>query len=89
VAGGVSSFCAEANARGIRVTSFDRIYSLPAEQIAERSEPDLESVYRTIGSVPTYRWSYYETPERMREFLFVYVFNGSQQRIGQPNSTMF
>jgi hypothetical protein len=68
VAGGVSSFCAEANARGIRVTSFDPIYPLPAEQIAERSEPDLESVYRTIGSVPTYRWSYYKTPERMREF---------------------
>jgi hypothetical protein len=68
VAGGVSSFCAEANARGIRVTSFDPIYSLPAEQIAERSEPDLESVYHTIGSVPTYRWNYYKTPERMREF---------------------
>jgi len=68
VAGGVSSFCAEANARGIPVTSFDPIYSLPAEQIAERSEPDLESVYRAIGSVPTYRWSYYKTPQRMREF---------------------
>jgi hypothetical protein len=68
VAGGVSSFCAEANACGIRVTSFDPIYSLPAQQIAERSEPDLESVYRTIGRVPTYRWSYYKTPERMREF---------------------
>jgi hypothetical protein len=40
VAGGVSSFCAEANACGIRVTSFDPIYSLPAQQIAERSEPD-------------------------------------------------
>jgi hypothetical protein len=50
------------------VTSFDPIYSLPAEQIAERSEPDLESVYRAIGSVPTYRWSYYKTPQRMREY---------------------
>jgi hypothetical protein len=68
VAGGVSSFCAEANMLGINVTSFDPIYALPAEKIAERSEPDLESVYRTIGSVPTYRWSYYKTPERMREF---------------------
>jgi hypothetical protein len=68
VAGGVSSFYAQANARGIRVTSFDPIYSLPAEQIAERSEPDLESVYCSIGSVPTYRWSYYKAPERMREF---------------------
>jgi hypothetical protein len=33
----------------------------------ERSEPDLESVYRAIGSVPTYRWGYYKNPEYMRE----------------------
>jgi SAM-dependent methyltransferase len=68
VAGGVSSFCAEANARSIRVTSFDPIYSLSPDEIAERSRSDLESVYRTIGRVPTYRWSYYKTPARMREF---------------------
>jgi hypothetical protein len=68
VAGGVSSFCAEANARGIRVIAFDPIYSLSQEKIAERSEPDLEWVYRTIGSLLTYRWSYYKTPQRMREF---------------------
>jgi 2-polyprenyl-3-methyl-5-hydroxy-6-metoxy-1,4-benzoquinol methylase len=45
VAGGVSSFCEEANKLGIKVTSFDPIYSLPSEKIRERSEPDLESVY--------------------------------------------
>src|SRR5206468_3399002 len=39
-----------------------------AENIAERSEPDLQFVSRKIGRVPTYRWSYYETPERMRDF---------------------
>jgi hypothetical protein len=55
VAAGVSSFCAEANKLGINVTSFDPIYSLPPEKIMERSEPDLESVYRAIGLVPTYR----------------------------------
>jgi hypothetical protein len=68
VAGGVSSFCAEANTRGIRVISLDPIYSLSLEKIAEQSEPDLESVYRAIGTVPTYRWGYYKTPARMREF---------------------
>ena len=68
VAGGVSSFCAEANARGIKVTSFDPIYSLSLKKIADRSGLDLESVYRAIGKVPTYRWSYYKTPARMREF---------------------
>ena len=67
VAGGLSSFCAEANKLGINVTSFDPIYSLPPEKIMERSEPDLESVYRDIGSVPTYRWGYYKNPEYMRE----------------------
>jgi len=50
------------------VTSFDPIYPLSAEEIAARSEPDLEAVYRAIGNVPIYRWSYYKTPERMREF---------------------
>jgi hypothetical protein len=67
VAGGVSSFCAEANELGISVTSFDPIYSLPPEKIIERSEPDLESVYQAIGSVPTYRWGYYKNPEYMRQ----------------------
>ena len=33
VAGGVSSFCAEANNLGINVTSFDPIYSLSPEKI--------------------------------------------------------
>jgi len=67
VAGGVSSFCAEANALGINVTSFDPVYSLPPEKITERSEPDLESVYKAIGSVPTYRWDFYKNPGYMRE----------------------
>jgi ubiquinone/menaquinone biosynthesis C-methylase UbiE len=67
VAGGVSSFCAEANELGIKVTSFDPIYSNPAETIMQRSEPDLESVYRNIGSAPTYRWGYYKNRDYMRE----------------------
>src|SRR5215471_13064704 len=67
VAGGVSSFCAEANNLGIKVTAFDPIYSLSLEKIRERSDPDLESVYRSIGLVPTYRWSFYKDPEYMRK----------------------
>lgn len=66
VAGGVSSFCAEGNERGIQVTAFDPIYSLSSERIRQRSEPDLESVYRSIGKVPTYRWAFYKNPEYMR-----------------------
>jgi hypothetical protein len=60
VAGGVSSFCAEANNFGIEVTAFDPIYSPPVEKIREQSEPDLESVYQLIGQVPTYRWGFYK-----------------------------
>lgn len=67
VAGGASSFCAEANQLGIKVTSFDPIYSLPPEKTTERCGPDLELVYRAIGRVPTYRWGYYQNPEYMRE----------------------
>jgi hypothetical protein len=66
VAGGVSSFCAEANKLGINVTAFDPIYSLSREKIREQSDPDLESVYRTIGLVPTYRWGFYKNPDYMR-----------------------
>src|SRR5215471_14316538 len=66
VAGGVSSFCAEANNLGIQVTAFDPIYSLSLEKIRERSDPDLESVYRSIGLVPTYRWGFYKDPDYMR-----------------------
>jgi hypothetical protein len=67
VAGEVSSFCAEANNRGIKVTAFDPIHSLPPEKIRERSESDLESVYRSIGRVPTYRWGFYKNPDYMRK----------------------
>ena len=49
------------------MTSFDPIYSLSPEKIMERSEPDLEAVYRAIGSVPTYRWGYYKNPDYMRK----------------------
>ena len=66
VAGGVSSFCAEANDLGIEVTAFDPIYSLSLEDIRNRADRDLESVYRTIGLVPTYRWGFYKNPEYMR-----------------------
>src|SRR5689334_16631787 len=66
VAGGVSSFCAEANNLGVDVTAFDPIYSLSREEIRQRSLHDLEGVYRTIGLVPTYRWGFYKNPDYMR-----------------------
>ncbi|HEX3420440.1 MAG TPA: hypothetical protein VHT01_04370 [Candidatus Udaeobacter sp.] len=66
VAGGISSFCAEANNLGIKVTAFDPIYSLSPGNIKKRSETDLETVHRTIGLVSTYRWGFYKNPDYMR-----------------------
>ncbi len=68
VASGVSSFCAEANARGWRVTAFDRIYGWSPAQIAGQGSEDLQAVVREIGAAGTYRWDFYQTPERMGEY---------------------
>ena len=68
IASGVSSFCAEANAKEINVTAFDPIYELTAEEIKNRCEPDLEFVTSEIGKVKAYKWDFYKTPENMREY---------------------
>jgi len=68
VAAGVSSFCAEATARGLDVTAADRIYSLPADQIQTRCEPDLEQVAKAMEGLPVYRWDFYRDAAHMREF---------------------
>lgn len=66
VAAGVSSFCAEARERGLEVTAFDRIYEWPAEEIVRRCRPDLEHVLSAIDGLKTYKWDFYETPEKLR-----------------------
>ena len=68
VASGVSSFCAEASERGLNATAFDLIYELPVEKIQSRCEPDLEHVLGSIGGLKTYRWAFYQSPERLRGF---------------------
>jgi len=67
VAGGVSSFCAEASAAGIQVTSLDPIYDLAPDEISRRAGPDLEKVIAGVRGLPTYRWTAYRDPEHMRE----------------------
>ena len=66
VASGVSSFSAEANARGLRVTAFDRIYELEPAVIQSRCEPDLERVLKSIEGLNTYRWEFYKNVENLR-----------------------
>jgi hypothetical protein len=68
VASGVSSFAAESRALGYDVTAFDRIYSANATEIKTRCEHDLIEVTRDIGHKPVYKWDFYKSVERMREF---------------------
>src|SRR5690349_785339 len=68
VASGVSSFCAEANEQGINTTAFDLIYELPADAIQARCEPDLDHVIDAVRGLKTYKWEFYKSPERLREF---------------------
>ena len=67
VGGGVSSFTAEANARGIPATSVDPIYTLSTAEIAQRAGPDLDHVIEAVRDLPTYRWTTYRNPEHVRD----------------------
>src|SRR5437868_1429401 len=68
VASGVSSFCAEANRAGLDVTAFDAIYELPADEIQRRCEMDLDHVVNAVTDLKTYRWDFYQSPEKLRSF---------------------
>jgi hypothetical protein len=68
VAAGVSSFRAEAHARGLDVTAFDLIYDWPLEVIAARCGPDLDHVIQAIDGLKTYKWEFYQDPGRLRGF---------------------
>ncbi|HEX7861623.1 MAG TPA: hypothetical protein VF773_14905 [Verrucomicrobiae bacterium] len=67
VAGGVSSFTAEANEAGIHAVSVDPIYSMSRDEIARRSGPDLDQVIAGVSGLPTYVWTAYRDPEHVRE----------------------
>ncbi len=54
-ASGVSSFCAEANAQGYRVTASDVIYSVSADVLEEKCSQDLDKV---MGRLPAIRDMY-------------------------------
>lgn len=68
VAAGVSSFTAEARAQGLDVTAFDRIYSVPVEELERRCAHDLDEVAASIGDKPVYKWDFYKSPQGMRTF---------------------
>src|SRR4051812_8644060 len=68
VGGGVSSFTAEACARGADATAVDPVYAVAANEIERKCEADLEHVMAQLATVQEkYRWDYYRDVEHLRE----------------------
>ncbi len=66
---GVSSFTAEARAKGMDVTGSDNIYAIPAGKLYKKSEADIATVTKELDPVlHKYRWEYYKNPERLMTF---------------------
>jgi hypothetical protein len=66
-AGGVSSFCTEANARGYSVTAADRIYSFEPDEIERKCSRDLDHVMGQLPSIAErYIWDFYKDVDGLR-----------------------
>ncbi len=60
VASGVSSFCAEANAKGYNVTASDKIYMSGASDIGQKCAQDLDTVIKQLPDIADlYVWDYF------------------------------
>lgn len=60
-ASGVSSFCAEACARGYNVTASDKIYTSGASEIENKCAKDLDVVMEQLpGIADLYLWNYFK-----------------------------
>jgi hypothetical protein len=90
VGAGVSSFCAEANARGYRVTASDRIYGLAAEAIAAQCVRDLDQVMAQLPAVAhRYVWDTFpdiaalraEREKAYQTFIADYRVHGQQRYV--------
>ncbi|MBF0463622.1 MAG: hypothetical protein HQK88_04595 [Nitrospirae bacterium] len=67
VASGVSSFCAEANAKGYNVTASDVIYNHLPEEIYEKGLSDVEEIMKKMPSVAhNYNWEYFKDIDALK-----------------------
>jgi hypothetical protein len=67
--GGVSSFTAEADEKGIISTSADRLYNFTYEQLESKLQEDVELMLRTLkGCSENYLWNYYKDAGVLRLF---------------------
>lgn len=98
-ASGVSSFCAEANAKGYNVTGADRIYGLSTDIIEKKCTEDLEMVIKKLPEVSDmYIWDYFKNIKALKKnreaayknFLKDYNASGSTRYVYSefPSSTL-
>ncbi|AJA48581.1 hypothetical protein CPAST_c25120 [Clostridium pasteurianum DSM 525 = ATCC 6013] len=67
VASGVSSFCAEANAKGYNVTAADRVYAFNPEEIEEKCAKDLEETMEKVSTIKElYKWNFFKDIEQLK-----------------------
>ena len=96
-ASGVSSFCAEAAARGYQVTASDRIYSLSAGEIERKCRRDLDNmIVQLAGITENYIWDFFPNLDALqaqrerayRGFIVDYRQHGSTRYLSTeyPNS---
>ncbi len=68
VGDGPASFNAEAWRQGIRVTSVDPLYALPAGAIRQRFDACVDGIIAQVAASPEdWVWTYHQTPERLRK----------------------
>ncbi len=67
VASGVSSFCAEANAKGYNVTASDKIYKSGASDIGQKCARDLDTVIKQLPDIADlYVWDYFKDIQSLK-----------------------
>jgi hypothetical protein len=67
VASGVSSFCAEANAKGYDVTASDRIYTSDPLEIQQKCRQDLDMVLKQLPEiVDLYVWNFFKDIQALK-----------------------
>ena len=66
-ASGVSSFCAEANAKGFNVTASDKIYCLSPDEIETKCALDLDSVMEQMPAIADiYLWDFFKDIQSLK-----------------------
>lgn len=69
IAGGVSSFCAEANLKGVDAKSYDPIFEYSSEDIEKQCKSDLENVITQLPSVShIYKWGFYKNIKDLKQY---------------------